>query len=67
MNTKKVAKRYANKDKRLDNCAAQIAFMLHETDKTLIKDKVCMEIGGGVAFDTLNRILFVGCKKNNCY
>jgi hypothetical protein len=41
------AKRYAKMDKRLDNCAAQIAFMLHKTDINLIKGKVCMEVGSG--------------------
>lgn len=47
LRTKIQAKRYAKMDKRLDNCAAQIAFMLHETDASLIKDKVCMEVGSG--------------------
>ena len=57
------AKKYASMDKRLDNCAAQIAFMLHETDKGLIKNKVCMEVGSGWLLTHSIIFYLLGAKK----
>jgi len=41
------AKRLANTSKRLDLCAAQFANMLHLSDISSLKNKVCLEIGSG--------------------
>jgi hypothetical protein len=63
LTTRMVAKKYAKMDKRLDVCAAQVAFLLHETDKGLIKDKVCMEVGCGWLLTHSIIFYLLGAKK----
>jgi len=64
LNKGKVAKQYAKMDKRLDVCAAQIAFMLHSTNKKLqIKNQVCMELGAGWLLTHSIIFYLLGAKK----
>ena len=56
------AKWWASNSKRLDLCAAQIAYMLHQIDNP-IKDKVCLELGSGWVLSHAVLFYLLGAKK----
>lgn len=56
------AKWWASNSKRLDLCAAQFAYMLHQIDNP-IKDRVCLELGSGWVLSHALLFYLLGAKK----
>lgn len=57
------AKQWAEKDKRIDVCASQFAFLFHLANISSISGKICLEIGSGWVLSHTIVCYLLGAKK----